>query len=137
MDKVIVERPRRGGDRARKGRPPRDLEDQPAKEGIGRPYRTDSKSLNEHLGPLRRFLRKQVGRPWNKVYSEICEGLRAGHPLHDHVRRHLFESYSVRRPHAATHLSRFLRSLGHASRRNRASASFPSRNRIKAGRLAH
>ena len=91
MHKVIVERPRVGGRRARKGRPPRDLEDHLAKEGIGRPYLADSKALNEHLGPLRRFLRKQLGRPWNKVYSEICEGLRAGNALGDHVRKHLFD----------------------------------------------
>jgi hypothetical protein len=95
MHKVIVERPRYGGHGARKGRRPRDLEDEPAKQGMRRPYQSDPKSLNEHLGPLRRFLRKQVGRPWNKVYSEICEGLRAGHPLHDHVRRHLFDYVTI------------------------------------------
>jgi hypothetical protein len=96
MFKVIVERPRVGGKDARKGRPPRDVEDHPSSQGMRRPYqRQGGKSLNEHLAPLRRFLRKQVGRPWNKVYSEICDGLRAGHPVHDHVRQHLFDYVAI------------------------------------------
>ena len=32
----------------------------------------DGKETNENLQPLRRFLTKQVGRPWNDVYAEIC-----------------------------------------------------------------
>ena len=28
------------------------------------------KSLNENLAPLRRYLVRQVDRPWNKVWSE-------------------------------------------------------------------
>lgn len=35
-----------------------------------------SKVLNENLTPLRRYLERQVGRPWNKVYSEIAVGLK-------------------------------------------------------------
>jgi hypothetical protein len=95
MHKVIVERPRLGGHGARKGRRPRDLEDLPANLGMRRPYGHHGKDLNDHLGPLRRFLRKQVGRPWDKVYSEICAGLRSGHPLHDHLRRHVFDYVSL------------------------------------------
>lgn len=100
MFKVIVERPRYGGHGARKGRTPRDLEDYPSQQGIRRPYQKDGKNLNEHLAPLRRYLRKQVGRPWNKIYSEICAGLRAGHPVHDHVRQHVFDYVDVNHPHA-------------------------------------
>jgi hypothetical protein len=102
MFKVLVERPRYGGHGARKGRGPRDVEDYPSKQGMRRPYQNQSggKSLNEHLGPLRRYLRKQVGRPWNKVYSEICAGLRAGHPVHDHVRAHVFDYVAVDHPRA-------------------------------------
>jgi hypothetical protein len=38
--------------------------------------------------PLRRFLRSQVGRAWDKVYSEICEYARHGsRDLRDEVRR--------------------------------------------------
>jgi hypothetical protein len=89
MHKVIVERPRLGGHGARKGRRPRDVEDLPATSGMRRPYGYWGKELNDYLSPLRRFLRKQVGRPWNKIYSEICSGLKAGHPLHDHLRSHV------------------------------------------------
>ena len=27
-----------------------------------------------HLGPLKRFLRSRVGRPWDTVFSEVCAG---------------------------------------------------------------
>ena len=33
-----------------------------------RRHQGHTKSLNEHLGPLRRYLDSQVGRPWNKVF---------------------------------------------------------------------
>lgn len=33
----------------------------------------DEKSQTDLMGPLRRYLRKQLGRPWNDVWSEICE----------------------------------------------------------------
>jgi len=41
------------------------------------------------LSPLRRFLQKRVGRPWNAVHAEICKGLRATSALHAHVRSHV------------------------------------------------
>lgn len=99
MFKVIVERPRVGAAHHRKGRPPRELEDHPRAQGMRRPHqRQGGKSLNEHLAPLRRFLHKQVGRSWDKVYSEICAGLRAGHPIHDHVRQHVFDYVAIESP---------------------------------------
>jgi len=33
--------------------------------------RRHEKWLNENLAPLRRYLMRQVGRPWDKVYGEI------------------------------------------------------------------
>src|SRR5882762_3020335 len=98
MHKVIVERPRYGGRTARKGRVPRNPDSFPSREGMRKSYGYWGKELNDHLRPLRRFLRKQVGRPWNKVYSEICAGLRAGHPVHDHLRRHVFGIVIFQRP---------------------------------------
>ncbi len=50
-----------------------------------------SKRLNENLSPLRRYLEKQVGRPWNKVYSEISAVLRADSTVQKHVRDHLWD----------------------------------------------
>ncbi|MEH2137304.1 hypothetical protein [Nostoc sp.] len=48
-----------------------------------------SKYLSDHLGPLRRFLRSQVGQPWNEVYSQLCQRLdpntMAGQHVIDHV----------------------------------------------------
>ena len=96
MAKVIVERPRVGSraKQAAKGYQKRlqryGLDEAPHRESIyargGR-----SKSLNEHLGPLRRYLRKQVGRPWDKVFSEICEHIRVDSAVQSHVRDHLWD----------------------------------------------
>jgi hypothetical protein len=98
MFKVIVERPRYALRAARKGRPLRDPDDCPAQEGMRRPYvrQWRSKELNENLAPLRRFLLKQVGRPWNKVYGEICEHLRVDSTVQDHVRLHIGDFVSTR-----------------------------------------
>jgi len=38
-----------------------------------RPDWSNEKTSSDRLGPLYRFLRKSIGRPWNKVYSEICK----------------------------------------------------------------
>ncbi|HEV3258808.1 MAG TPA: hypothetical protein VG013_18195 [Gemmataceae bacterium] len=95
MAKVIVERPRLGS-RGR-GKPKgyrralQRLSDDglPIREGIKRRCRGGTKSLNEHLGPLRRFLDSQVGRPWDKVFSEICAHINRTSAVQDHVRDHV------------------------------------------------
>ena len=95
MAKVIVERPRRGGYGRIKRRIGQDLESQPIKQGMK--YRLgDTKSLNENLAPLRRYLARQVGRPWSKVYSEISENLRATNAVQQHVRDHLKDFVAIR-----------------------------------------
>ena len=101
MAKVIVERPRfkRGSTRKPKGakrRIARCGEDgPPGREGIRRPWDHARKCFNEHLGPLRRYLDKQVGRPWDKVHSEICANLRRDSVVQDHVRDHV-DGYVLR-----------------------------------------
>ena len=92
MFKVIVERPR-GGARFRVNRS-RLTSDEALPKRVGMKRfrsinRTDTKWLNENLAPLKRYLMKQVGRPWNKVYSEICENLDANNTVKQHVRDHL------------------------------------------------
>ena len=93
MAKVIVERPRIGSrdKKARKGyrKAMQRLrwDDQPRREGIGR--RAASRALNEHLGPLRRFLFSRVGQPWNKVFAEICARVNRNNAVQDHIRDHL------------------------------------------------
>ena len=87
MAKVIVERPRTGGHKNRKGRW-QDCTELPSQEGIHRRI-SDRKDLNENLAPLRRFLASQVGRPWDKVYAEICANLKPTSTVQQHVRAHL------------------------------------------------
>jgi hypothetical protein len=48
-----------------------------------------TKALNETLNPLKRYLASNVGRPWNKVYSEISEHLKPTSTVQQHVRDHL------------------------------------------------
>jgi hypothetical protein len=94
MAKVIVERPRFGSRDSHKGkgylrrqqRCPR--EDLPRREGI-KVRSGGTKSLNEHLGPLRRFLNSCVGRPWDQVFAEICERISRNSAVQDHVRDHV------------------------------------------------
>lgn len=47
------------------------------------------KSFNENLNPLRRFLLKNIGRPWDKVYSEICEHIKLNSTVQRHILEHL------------------------------------------------
>ena len=63
----------------------------PVREGIKRPYGYHTKHFNEHLGPLRRFLDSNVGRPWNTVYSEICEHVDRDNVVQKHILTHLFQ----------------------------------------------
>jgi len=96
MHKLIVERERLGG-RDRERRTPWEkhphLADPPRHEGMRKSHvlRGDRKQLNENLAPLKRFLRKQVGRPWNVVYREISKGLRPSSAVQQHVREHLWD----------------------------------------------
>jgi hypothetical protein len=97
MAKVIVERPRLGMRTrgAAKGyhRALRRMADEglPVREGIKRRHNGGTKFFNEHLGPLRRYLDSQVGRPWNKVFSEICDHIDRDSVVQDHVRDHVAE----------------------------------------------
>jgi hypothetical protein len=99
MAKVIVERPRRGSVKwRRKGRarPLEDEDDAPlrVRASAARPEKT--KSLNENLAPLRRYLEGQVGRPWNKVYSEISEHLKPANTVQQHVRDHIEDFVAIK-----------------------------------------
>lgn len=95
MSHVIVERPRRGG----LNRPGRALpfDDLPRQEGMRRAHYIAGnwKELNENLAPLRRYLDRQVGRPWDKVHSEIAAHLRADNTVQQHVRDHLRDFVAV------------------------------------------
>ena len=101
MSRVIVERPRRGGVNRRGRALP--IDDLPQRESMRRRHQIagDPKKLNENLAPLRRYLERQVGRPWDKVYAEIAAHLRADNAVQQHVRDHLrdFVALKPRRHH--------------------------------------
>jgi hypothetical protein len=98
MAKVLVERPRhssREGAKPGKGyrkRVARMMADggTPVFERMTARYNW-TRSFNEHLGPLRRYVQSQVGRPWNKVYSEICARVDRGNVVQKHILTHLFD----------------------------------------------
>jgi hypothetical protein len=108
MDEVIVERPRPGSRwikhvrRTRRIDPKvmlaRDPDAIPLQIGVGR-WTTMSrhwKSLNENLSPLRRYLEKQINRPWDKVWSEISANLSATSTVQQHVRDHIGDFVATR-----------------------------------------
>jgi ribosomal protein S19E (S16A) len=94
MFKVIVERPRKWKSDAKAAyRQRRDLEGPPQlgmRAGYG--YR----ALNENLNPLRRYLRAQVGRPWDKVYSEIAHNIDRRNTVQQHIYQHLADFVAIK-----------------------------------------
>ena len=93
MYKVIVERPRRGkeGDAAA-ARLRHDF-DEPIRLGMRAGY--GYRSLNENLAPLRRYVRAQLGRPWNKVFSEICAGIDRRNTVQQHIHQHIRDFIAI------------------------------------------
>src|SRR5262247_4117913 len=82
MSKVVIERPRSGHSlpgyktrlRIRHYDPEKDYEDLPKRVSGSRSKYVragETKYFSDFLSPLRRFLRTNVGRPWDKVYSEM------------------------------------------------------------------
>lgn len=99
MAKVVTEAPRRGHRNPSKkwgrrlGKNEYDAEDHgPSRAPIARhhQYGWNAKEFSDVLGPLRRYMRKQVGRPWDKVWSEIARTLDnrslTGQHIFDHIR---------------------------------------------------
>ena len=106
MDKVLVTTPRIGSSRKngevissrrleREGR----YDDLPSYSSMKPKDKSwwGRKELNEYLNPLIRYLAKNCGRPWNNVYSEICENMDRRGVVQDHIFQHLFD-YVKRHP---------------------------------------
>ena len=98
MFKIIVERPRWG---SRDAPPVKLKKDRTDRSQIGLKRHAweqaaYTKSLNENLRPLVRFLRSRIGRRWDEVFSEICAGLDTGSTMKMHVRQHLEDFVAVR-----------------------------------------
>jgi hypothetical protein len=58
--------------------------------GPHRPKRLRTRWFSDNLGPLRRWLRDQVGRPWNSVWSELCDGVDRNTVAGQHLLEHVF-----------------------------------------------
>jgi hypothetical protein len=93
MYKVIVERPRRGKEGDAAAARLREDFDGPMRLGMRAGY--GYRSLNENLAPLRRYLLAQLGRPWNKVFSEICAGIDRRNTVQQHIHQHIHDFIAV------------------------------------------
>ncbi len=100
MNRVLVERPRfnsrnnndqKGDNKRQQKLDKNNYEDAPQRTSTSRGKRFEQKELNEHLAPLRRFLKTNCGRPWNKVYSEIRENISPNNAVQMHIMQHLFQ----------------------------------------------
>jgi len=105
MQKIIVERPRRGSSLPSKKTALRlspakiraaledveDFDSGPKRAASAR----HQKWLNENLAPLRRYLMGQVGRPWRKVYGEIRQAIDTRSAIGLHVLQHVPDFVSV------------------------------------------
>jgi hypothetical protein len=82
--RVIVERPRIPDRAARREGRSVPLDQFAAQEGMRRPHIQfwGAKQFNENLAPLRRYLERQIGRPWDKIYSGIAAHLRVHSTVH-------------------------------------------------------
>lgn len=110
MNKVLTESPRAGGKGPKKrrfdkkSRPRRcysevEADDEPLqeeelalpRESMKKRHKVDGyeKSLTDHIQPLRRFLISQAGRPWNDVWSDICQVLKGNGLQANHVKDHV------------------------------------------------
>lgn len=87
MDKVLCERPRSRARFRRRSLYRGPLEDAPRFESSSR-NRGGDKDLSEHLGPLRRWLVRQVGRHWDAVYSELRSNISPKSAVQMHIWDH-------------------------------------------------
>jgi hypothetical protein len=99
MSKVVIERPRRGhslpsvktGLRIRGYDSEEEYSELPNRISGRRLAKRSGwyKNFSDLLGPLRKFLRGNVGRPWDKVYSELSENLDKRKATGLHVFQHV------------------------------------------------
>jgi len=87
MHKVLCEHPRGGRRGKRRSRYRGPLENAPVREPISR-HRGGTKWLSENLGPLRRWLLAQAGRPWDAVHGELRARIHSGNAVQLHIWQH-------------------------------------------------
>jgi len=97
MKKVVVERPR-WGSRLRNQKfgaklrylPDHDYDEQPKKaKGFESLHDGCGKSFTDVLSPLYRYLHSNLGRPWDKINSEMCASLDKRKVTGRHIFEHL------------------------------------------------
>jgi hypothetical protein len=95
MATVVTERPRSGGrlktPKGSKREYQREVrnEAESHREKIRQKWGWEHKQFTDVLGPIYGYLLSQVGRPWNDVFSEICQHLPANSLNTSHVRDHI------------------------------------------------
>jgi hypothetical protein len=98
MHKIVVERERSGGRPGNRKWHKRlryvegaEYEDEVkfVSSSRRRQYGYEAKCFTDVLRPLKGFLGRNVGRPWNKVYSELRQGLDARKVTGMHIFDHL------------------------------------------------
>jgi hypothetical protein len=87
MHKVLCEHPRGGWRVERRSRFRGPLEDSPRREPTSR-HRGGTKWLGEHLGPLKRWLLSQTGRPWDDVHGELRARISPSNAVQLHICQH-------------------------------------------------
>ncbi len=63
--------------------------------GPHRPKRLRTRWFSDNLGPLRRWLRAQVDRPWNIVWSELCASVDRDTMAGQHLLEHVFSEIEL------------------------------------------
>lgn len=99
LNKQLCERERHGHDwHFRDVRHLRKVRGEDAEDVVGgresmkhRHRLVDTKQFNENLNPLWGVVRKNVGRPWDKVYSEFCTVFDRRSVINQHILTHLFQ----------------------------------------------
>jgi hypothetical protein len=68
------------------------------RESMKKRYQTgwSTKELNENLNPLFGAIRKAVGRPWNKFYSDLCKSFDKRSVINQHILEHLYSYIEVK-----------------------------------------
>jgi len=100
MAQLLVEHPRHNAGelyREHRRRANREPEEAPTKQGLRRPY-FERKNFGEYFAPVKGYLRKNVGRPWDKVFSELSASLTGGGAVVDHVKLHVLRDFVILEP---------------------------------------
>jgi hypothetical protein len=101
LNKILVEDPRRGGDKFSWHRNCKlnatfDEDAVGGKESMmsaRRRAKGNRKRFGDHLAPLRGLLRTKVGEKWDDVYGEICRTFNKDKVMNNHILEHTFGDF--------------------------------------------